>query len=162
MRANNRLKIYAAIAFLFFLEITLFSKFRIHGASPGLLLIATIFFGFHFGIICGLEAGLISGILKDMFTLTGFGINAFSFLLVGVLAGYLRKKLARENFVTEFFISGSAVYLTSGIYFLDVEAIAGGDVGAGFWAIIFYKGLYTAFVAPLLFFVLRRIFVRLR
>ncbi len=158
MRANSRLKIYTVILILFFLEAALIGRLRIHGASPGLLLIAVIFFGFHFGRARGAEAGLIAGILKDIFSLTNFGVNAFSFLLVGALAGYLRKKLARENFVTEFFISAAAVYLTSSVSFLDLSRLAGETALEGFWAIIFYKSLYTAFAAAPIFFVLGKIF----
>jgi len=158
MRANSRLKIYAVILVLFFLEVAFFSKLRIRGGSPGLLLVAVIFFGFHFGPVRGAETGLAAGILKDVFSLTNFGVNTFSFLLVGALAGYLRKKLARENFITEFFISAAAVYLISGISFLDLSRPAGGAALTGFWAIIFYKSLYTGLAAPALFFTLRRIF----
>lgn len=158
MWASSRLKIYTVILVLFFLEAVFFSRFRIRGASPGLLLIAVIFFGFHFGTTRGAEAGLITGLLKDIFSLTNFGVNTFSFLLVGALAGYLRKKLARENFITEFFISASAVYLTSGVSFLDLSCLARGAELAGFWVIIFYKSLYTGLAALPLFFALRRIF----
>jgi len=157
MRPGSRLKIYALILILFFLEVAFGSRLRIRLASPELLLIAVIFFGLHFGKLRGAEVGLVSGLLKDIFSMTNFGVNAFSFLLVGALAGYLRKKLARENFITEFLISAAAVYLISAVSFLDLSRL-GGVAGTGFWAIIFYKSLYTGLVAPFLFFALRKIF----
>ena len=57
---NNRIGLYALLAILLFLELTVFSKLRILGVRPELLLIATVFFGFHFGIARGVEVGIIS------------------------------------------------------------------------------------------------------
>jgi|GEM_PF-2216270 len=158
MWASSRLKTYTAFFVLFFLEASFFSRFRICGASPELLLAAVIFFGFHFGTARGAETGLVAGFLKDVFSTTGFGVNTFSFLLAGALAGYLKKKLARENFVIEFFISAAAVYLVAGVSFLELSRFTGGAMLAGFWGIVFHKSLYTAFTAPLLFFSLGKIF----
>ena len=44
------------------------------------------------------------------------------------------------------------------VSFLDLSRLTGGAALAGFWAIIFYKSLYTGLVAPPVFFALRRIF----
>ncbi len=156
MRSNSRFKIYTVIFVLFFLEAAVSNRLRICFASPGFLLIAVIFFGFHFGMARGAETGLVAGILRDVFCLTNFGVNTFSFLLIGALAGYLRKKLDRENFITEFFISAGAVFI-SGISFFELPRFAINSAG-GFWLIIFYKSLYTGLVAPPLFLILRKIF----
>lgn len=156
----KHLSLYVTIFILFFLEVTVFNKMRIFGVRPEILIIATIFFGFHFGMIYGIEAGIISGILKDIFSLTGFGINVFLFLFVGLLSGYLKKKLVKQNFITQTFLSALSVYLASCIYFLDLNKFVKGDVVAQFWKLSLYKGLYTACLAPLFFFILTRFFRR--
>jgi len=154
----GRIGIYGAILFLFFIEAAIPPRFGLFGARPELLLIATIFFGFHFGALIGAEAGIFCGILKDILSVGNFGINTISFLFIGFLSGYLRKKLFKENFIAQFFFSCLGVYLISGVYFLNLDRFAGSDTGAEFWNLVFYKGLYTGVLAPFLFFVLARAF----
>ena len=142
---RHRLTIYITILLLFFIELILFDKLRIYGVRPEILLIVTIFFGFHFGIARGIEIGALSGILKDVFSITTFGVNVFSFLLIGFLSGYLKDKLFKENFVTQALFSCFSVYIVWGF--------ASAPVGA-----VLYKGLYTGILAPSLFLVLTKIF----
>lgn len=142
---RHRLAIYITILLLFFVELILFDKLRIYGMRPEILLIATVFFGFHFGIARGMEIGALSGILKDVFSITTFGVNVFLFLLIGFLSGYLKDKLFKENFVTQFLFSCFSVYIVWGFAPVPVGAVL-------------YKGLYTGILAPSLFLVLTKIF----
>ncbi|MFC1576240.1 rod shape-determining protein MreD [Candidatus Omnitrophota bacterium] len=154
----SRLKIYVVILVLFFAEVVLFGNLRIFGARPSLLLITTLFFGFNFGMARGAEVGLVSGVLTDMLSIGSFGINTFSFLLAGSLSGYLKDKLFRDNFVTQFFLSNVSIYLIAGVYFLYFDKILKTDPGAGFLRLSLAKGLYTGLLAPILFFILTMIF----
>lgn len=142
---RHRLTIYVTILLLFFVELILFDKLRIYGVRPEILLIATVCFGFHFGIARGMEIGALSGILKDAFSITTFGVNVFSFLLIGFLSGYLKDKLFKENFVTQFLFSCFSVYIVWGFTPAPIKAVL-------------YKGLYTGIFAPFLFLVLTEIF----
>ncbi|MBL7157610.1 MAG: rod shape-determining protein MreD [Candidatus Omnitrophica bacterium] len=155
---NNRFALYASLAMLLFMELAVFNKLRIFGVRPELLLIATVFFGFHFGAARGMEVGMISGILKDLFSMTAFGVNVFSFLLVGFLAGFLKDKLFKEDFITQFFLSCASVYFVSGIYFLYLDKIVGNNLSAVFWKQGGVKALYTGCMAPVLFFAFTKIF----
>lgn len=150
---RSRIALYAAILILFFLEVTLFDKLRIFGMRPEILLIATVFFGFHFGIIYGIEAGIVSGILKDIFSISTFGINTFSFLFIGFLSGYLKDKLFKENFVTQFLFSCLSVYLVWAI-----SLLGWGENYSPYVKPVLCKGLYTGIFAPILFLILTKIF----
>ena len=156
--AIKKIATYAVIFLLFYLEIAVFDKLRIFGVRPELLLIATFFFGFHFGILRGMEAGIVSGLLKDIFSLSSFGINTFSFLLMGFVSGFLKNKLVRENFITQFFLAALSVLVISVVYFLYLNQIVKSAISREFWKASLYKGLYTGCMAPFLFFILTRIF----
>ncbi|MBL7155578.1 MAG: rod shape-determining protein MreD [Candidatus Omnitrophica bacterium] len=158
MKNINRIKIYATLFMLLVIEIAVFKNLAIFGTRPELLLIFTVFFGFHFGIARGMEAGLVSGILKDVFSITGFGINIFSFIAIGFLAGFLKNKLIKENFITQFTFSMLSVLILSSVYFLYLAEIVKNDIGTGFWKVVLYKGLYTAIFAPFLFFIFTLVF----
>ena len=153
----KRAPLYATLFALLFLELALFGYLRIFGSRPELLLIATVFFGFNFGISRGAEVGFVSGVLKDLFSVTDFGVNTFSFLLVGILAGAIKNKVVKENFVTQAILSALFVYVTSGVYFFYLGEITGAQVDAIFWKTAFYKMLYTGCMAPFLFFILEAI-----
>ena len=150
---SRRQIIYAFILLLFLAELTLFNRIRAFGVRPELLLICTVFFGLHFGIARGMEIGFLSGILKDIFTVSAFGINTFSFLFIGFLSGLLKDKLIKGNFIAQFFLSLLAVYIASIAHLIYLS----GSIGAHFWKAVLYKGLYTGFLAPFIFFALTRI-----
>lgn len=158
-RGNNthRAGVYAAIFFLFFLEITLFKR-RVFGARPELLLIATVFFGLYFGPGRGIEAGIVSGALKDIFSINAFGVGIFAFLLIGCLAGFLKKKLTKESLITQFLFSSLSACIMAGIYFLYLSGILKAALGSDFWRLTALKGLYTGCAAPVIFFILQRVF----
>jgi len=155
---ESRIFILAAIFALFFLEVTVFDKLKIFTVKPDLLLVATIFFGFHFGASKGMEAGLVSGILKGLFSTTAFGINLFSYLLIGFLSGYVRKTLYKENFAIQLALANLSVWLLAGIYTLYLAVITKHVPEAHFWLGVLYKGLYTGVIAPCLFFIFAKIY----
>ena len=157
-RTSNWIAAFALVIILFFLELTIFNTLRLRGSRPELLLVATVFFGFHFGMIRGVEMGILSGILKDVFSTAEFGINTCLFVLIGLLAGFLRNKLVKENFLTEFLLSATSVYLVSGLYFLYLDRVTGSEMDSALWEFVFFKAFYTGLLAPVLFFVCTRIF----
>ena len=154
----SRTKAYIAILILFFAEITIFKKLSIYRVGPELLLIATIFFGLHFGIMRGIEIGFLSGVLKDVFSVTGLGINLFSFILIGFLAGLFRNKLFKENFGAQFILSLLSVYVISTIYFIYLHQTTATSINLKLWNAVLAKGIYTAIIAPFLFLIFTKLF----
>ena|SRR3989338_126958 len=156
----SHIKIYLAIISIFFLEMVLFNRMIIFGARPDILLLTTLFFSFYFGATRGIETGLICGLLKDLFSITNFGVATFSFAIIGFLAGLLRNKLARDSIVVQFLVSNIAVYVFSVFYFLSGSMYGSQAPETAFWRITFYKGIYTGAAAPFLFFVMASVFKR--
>ncbi|MBN1353337.1 MAG: rod shape-determining protein MreD [Candidatus Omnitrophica bacterium] len=154
----KRTNLYASLAVILFLELTFFNKFRIFGVRPELLMTAAIFFGFHFGVSYGAEAGLASGIIKDIFSISPFGINTVSFLLIGAAAGFLKDKVFKENAITQFAFSFLSVCVSSAAVFIYLTETASSGVGGAFWKTCLCKGIYTGFLAPITFFILNAAF----
>jgi len=154
----NRISLYGILFLLLFCELTIFSKLRILGVKPDLLLIATLFFGFQFGISGGIEVGLISGISKDLLSVTAFGVNGFSFLFVGFLSGLLKDKVVKENVVTQFIVSIVAVYAITVLHLLFLRNTEIDNIGIQLFKTSLIKGLYTGLLAPIIFIILSAIF----
>jgi rod shape-determining protein MreD len=152
----SRLALYGTVLALFYVETAFMDPVRFMGMRPELMLVAVLFFGLHFGVATGAETGLFAGVLKDMLSVSHFGVNTCLFVIAGSLAGYLRNKVMRENFVTYFFLSAAAACMISGFYVLYLRELAGTEISAHFWKSCFHKGLYTGLAAPFLFFLLTR------
>ena len=105
-----------------------------------------------------MEAGFVSGVLKGIFGITPLGVYVFSFVVIGLLAGILKNKLIKGNFITQFFISNLAIYFISGIYFIYMRQISDGGLAPEFLKDCLYKGLYTGALSPIFFFSLSRVF----
>jgi len=155
----NRKHIYFVIIAVFFTELVLSGFPAISSVKPELLLITTIFLASHFGAKWGVGSGALCGFLKDILSVTTFGINTAAFCVIGLLTGALRAKLVRENILTQFFLSGIAVLIYGGIYFLYLETVTETQSFGIFWQMVFCKAFVTALVAPLVFLIFNHIFV---
>ena len=158
--SRSRAILYLAILGFFFLETALFNRLRIFGTKPELLLVATIFFGFYFGRFRGMEVGAVAGLLKDVFTIGAFGVNAFLFLTAGFIAGAIKDKVFKETFIMQFFFSFLAALFFSSIFFLHLGKAAGYPVDQDLWLAGIYKALYTGFLGPAVFSILSKTFTQ--
>lgn len=110
----NRLQAYLIIAVIFFIQVTFIGYLQILGTKPDLGLLFIIFIGLFFGWESALETGFVFGLLKDIFSVDIFGINAVSTALVGFIAGFLSRKFSRESRSMQFF----TVFFFTLLYFL--------------------------------------------
>lgn len=98
----NRFHIYIVLISALFLQVTVLNFLAIFGVKPDLVLISVIFFGLFLGPGAGLEFGLVAGLLKDIFALDYFGINAFIFCLTGLIVGVVNTRFFKESRMTQF------------------------------------------------------------
>jgi len=98
----RRLHIYLALAAALAIHLTFLNKLMIFGARPDLILIVVVFFALFRDWRMGLELGLISGLLKDLFAFDLFGVNTLVLGVVGFSAGVMNAKLFRESRMTQF------------------------------------------------------------
>ncbi len=93
----GRANIYFILVLALTVHLTVLGHIRIFGATPDLMLACVIFFGLFLGSAAGLESGIVSGALKDVFALDFFGINMFVFAVMGLLAGSLSANFSKES-----------------------------------------------------------------
>lgn len=100
--------IFLCILF-FILDNTLVPFFAIRGYYPSLLLLFIIFYSIINGSYEGVWIGVFSGILQDLYFFNGFGINAFTNMLVCSAAGYIGITIFKEKrlipVVSSFFLT---------------------------------------------------------
>lgn len=118
-----RFSIYTVLAAAFLCHITILPYMKIFRALPDLSLICVIFFGLFLGPGAGLEAGIASGLLKDMFSLDFFGINMFISGLVGLSVGIANKKLFRDSKITQLLLVFLFTALSLVIHYMLVSVL---------------------------------------
>lgn len=113
---------YLVLALLGFLalvlETTLFNELIVAGVKPDLVLIIVILYALFNGPRQGAFVGLGLGILEDLFQAKYFGLNAASKFTIGLLTGFLEKRVFKDNLFVPIFalFTGSLVHM--GLYFI--------------------------------------------
>ncbi len=88
------------VVFSILVQSTIFNRVTLFGASPDLVLILTVLFGFLRGSRLGAWVGFGGGILQDILSGQFIGANALTKMAVGYLAGLMEGKFFSDNPVT--------------------------------------------------------------
>jgi rod shape-determining protein MreD len=144
------------ILFFAFLQVCVLHYFRIFSAKPDLFLICAMAASIYFEVESALILSLLCGILKDVFSVTSFGLNTF---LLPVFS-FLVIKLSRRISLADTPVICAVVFLTAFSYAITYRLILG-YLGATipFWTFLrisFCESLYTASVLPLTFRLIRK------
>jgi len=150
-----------AIATLSILQVTLLDYLKVFGVKPDLLLICVVIASVSLELKWVLFFAIFSGFLKDIFAPGAFGINILMLPLWGFLTRQLSKKISIDNdsrrmvliFVIVIFndIASRMIFL-----FLGNPSISLGI----FLRIIILESLYTALVSPLVFRIIKLVFLK--
>jgi len=143
------------------LDLTALNHIMIYGTKPDLFLAGVLFFSLYCGFKTGASAGLIAGIVRDIFSGGPFGINILFLVLVGTFFGYYANNFYRNSpsaqgilsFLTGmtyfffYYILLRSTGMATDIFFIDINLWK--SIGLVF-------SLYTAVAAPAVFFVLNK------
>ena len=97
----NRYSLYIVLIAAFLIQLLFLDRIKIAGARPDLLVLLVIFFAIFFGPSAGAEAGFVSGLFKDTYSLDIFGVNIVLLSLTGFIVGGLSPKLFKESKLTQ-------------------------------------------------------------
>jgi rod shape-determining protein MreD len=97
VRKIGRVKVFLILLAALFIQLTILNYATIFGAKPDIILICVTFFGLFMGSWAGLEVGLVSGALTDIFSLNFMGMNMFVYGMVGLVSGALKGGFVKES-----------------------------------------------------------------
>ena len=104
---------------IYFLQINLFSWFRIAGIMPNLFIILVLYIGLFTGKGRGLTYGVIFGVLLDLFVGEKVGISAIMLGVVGIIGGVLGKNFSKDSKITiMLMVIGCTIIYEIGLYLL--------------------------------------------
>jgi rod shape-determining protein MreD len=157
----KRFPFYVILTAAFTLQLTLLDRIRILDAEPDLLLLLVAFSGVFYGWGPGLEAGVISGLLKDIFSTDIFGINTLALSITGFLIGGLSPKFFKESRVTQVFLVfifslvSMFIHYTLSSFLSDIRFI---DLSEYLFGLIIPSAIYTSILSAIIFPVLMKKF----
>jgi len=114
----DRKKAYPVIILAFVLQIILSGFLGSARVRPDLMIIVTAFFALFSDERFGTEAGFVSGILLDAFTIRLFGLNAMLFAFGGYIIGKNNNKFYKESPITHVIMTFSASFIILSLYYL--------------------------------------------
>jgi len=131
-----------------------FDYIAILGAKPDLLLIITIFFALNYSKNESIKAAITCGLVKDITSSLILGSYTISFVLIALFLNYHQNKFYKKKIVTQILVSfGSYIVMVALALLFNFIAHKGFIADYPILPIIFKGGAYTAFLAPLIFFI---------
>lgn len=146
----NRSQIYLVMILALFIHLTMLDHIKVFGARPDLILIAVVFFGLFSGPERGLEAGVLGGLLCDIFSLDFFGINALVLGIAGFVAGALSTAVFKESKKTQGLVVFFFTIFSMWLHFMLVSFLSRTfnlTFSEYFLRSVLPSSLYTAIVA---------------
>jgi rod shape-determining protein MreD len=148
----------ALVAFVVVAQVAVFPHLRVVGVVPDLGLLVALAVGYQDGPEAGAVVGFVAGFGFDLFLATPLGLNALVYAIVGYAIGVLESGLFRSPRWLPSFL-GAVGGLTGGLLFIGVGVLVGVDAVKGMQGVvtISYAALYDAFLAPFVFYLVRRV-----
>jgi len=140
------------------IQATIVPHIAIRTAKPDLILIVVATYAFLEGPAAGSIIGFFGGLLKDLITLGGVGINILTMTIVGYLAGLFERNLFGSKsalaMITMFVVSVFSQLLYALASFIFGEPI---DLWMSIRYVILPSAVYTSLITLFIFSILIKI-----
>ncbi len=136
----------------FLLQTTIFQYFRIAGILPNTALIIVVVVSILSGRKKGITAGVLAGILQDLFFSRAIGVNTGIYVLIGYIIGGLEKKLFKDNNLTPLFLINFSTVFYHLVYLIIMYFF---KIPINFWSIfrriIIIEAIYNALIGIIVY-----------
>lgn len=133
------------------LQTSLLPLLALSGFRPDLLLLVTIAFALHDGLLSGMRVGFAAGVLNDLLlSASPVGLTALVFVGIAYAVGVARPFLAPESFTAPLILSVLGTLVGVGGYGVLSAVLAEDPIGIGLVvqaAVV--SSLYAALLAPI-------------
>ena len=131
-------------------QTTLLPLLALSGFRPDLLLLVTIAFALHDGLLTGMRVGFAAGVLGDLLlNASPVGLTALVFVGVAYAVGVVRPFLAPESFTAPLTLSVLGTLVGVGAHGILSAVLAEDPIGVGLvLQASVVSALYAALLAP--------------
>jgi len=140
------------------IQISAFGYISIYGIKPDLLLVIMVFFALSATRQEAIRAALVLGMIKDVASFSVFGSYSITFLLMAIFLNYHEGKFYREKAFTQIILL-FASYLAMSLLIFGFNLLAYKTAFSyqTLLDVAIKGGAYTAFIAPITFFILSKL-----
>lgn len=114
----NGYLLFFIIIINFILQSTVFQHFRIGGILPNTALIIVVSISMLSGRKKGITAGIVTGIMQDIFFSKAIGINILIYTFLGYLIGGVEGRLFKDNYITPLILISLSTFFYHSIYYI--------------------------------------------
>lgn len=137
---------------IYFLQVDLFSWFKIAGVMPNIFIILVLFIGLFGGTILGTTYGVVFGILIDLFIGKKVGITAIMLGSIGILGGIFDKNFSKDSRITTMvMIVVATIVYEVGIYIINNLMFGSNIEPLYFGKILFFEIIYNTLITIILY-----------
>lgn len=152
------LVIAVTIYVCFLLQTSIFSRYRLAGVTPNVLICVVSTYGFMKGRRHGIVVGFFTGLLLDIFSGTLFGFNALVYMYIGLLNGLFKKQFFGDDLRLPLILIGTSDLVYGVFSYLALYAIkARYDFSFYLMNIIFPEVVYTLLVSIFIYYIILHI-----
>lgn len=144
----------------FILDVVLAPHFRVMGVQPDLVLLFVVCYALVEDSLVGSAIGFFGGLLEDLASTGVVGLNAFTKTLVGYLSGLLDHRVSKWMFFPLVVVFIATIFnelAFEGLLFLLGERV---PFTKAFFRIVLPVAIYNSLLAPLVYSLIKRIFLR--
>ena len=139
--------LFLLIAFL--LQNTAGVYFKIGVVVPDITLVTLICIAFIEGQLPATAAGFIAGLLKDLVSIRGFGVNALTHTLIGFLAGSFETGFITSSFILMGIVAIAT--LVGQLFYVGIAFMLNYQIDYLFWRYALLADIYNALISPLIY-----------
>ena len=120
----RRILIIALVIYVcFLLQTSIFSRYRLAGVTPNILICVVSTYGFMKGRRHGISIGFATGLLLDIFSGTLFGFYALIYMYIGLLNGLFKKQFFGDDLKLPMILIGTSDFVYGVFSYLALYAI---------------------------------------
>lgn len=136
----------------FILQSTVFQHFRIGGVLPNTALIIVVSISMLSGRKKGITAGIVTGILQDIFFSKAIGINVLIYAFLGYFIGGVEGRLFKDNYITPLILISLSTFFYHSIYYILMHFLRHSvDYLSVLRTTIFTETIYNSIVGILMY-----------
>ncbi len=152
----KRILIIAVVIYVsFLLQTSIFSRFKLAGVTPNILICVVSTYGFMKGRTYGISIGFFTGILLDIFSGSLFGTYALLYMYIGLLNGLFKKQFFGDDLRLPLILIGTSDFLYGIASYLVLFAIRSQyDFSYYLMNIILPEVVYTILVSIFVYYII--------
>ena len=152
---------YSVVLLLLFLIQSAPGLFDIGGIRPMLIVPYVIAISVFEGEVTGGTYALVGGLLCDFTSTMLLGVNAFIFFIFAIITRLLSRYLLRPTIVNGWFFSAVTAIVRAAVEYYLMYSMWGYEYAPMvFWRKLFPVAIYTIVIAPILFYIVRFVYLK--